>query len=185
MYLVVTRKAGNVEARTAIFWQKKPKMRQMRALDDFDLALLILLQEDGLRTADELAREVALSPSAIARRVRRLREEGMIIADRAVVAERVGPFLTAMIDIQLARHGLAEVDGLIQRLSGRPEVQVVLEIAGQMDLALIIAVRGMDGFNAFADEVLADDPVVRRYETRLVKRRRKFTTAWPIESNRS
>lgn len=152
----------------------------MRKLDAHDRAILALLQEDALRTADDLAAAVALSPSAIARRVRRLREEGVIIADRAVVTERIGPFLTALVDIQLARHELAQVDGLVQRLSARPEVQVVMEIAGQMDLALIIAVRDMDGFNAFADEALADDPVVRRYETRLVKRRRKFTTAWPI-----
>lgn len=156
----------------------------MRALDRHDRALLALLQENALRTADELAGEVALSPSAISRRVRRLREDGVIVADRAVVTEKVGPFLTALVDIQLARHGLAEVDGLIQRLSARPEVQVVMEIAGQMDLALVIAVRDMDGFNAFADEALADDPVVRRYETRLVKRRRKFTTAWPIGPDR-
>jgi hypothetical protein len=60
------------------------------------------------------------------------------------------------------------------------EVQVLTEIAGQMDLALVIAARDMDAFNDFVDEALASEPLVRRYETRLVKRRRKFTTAWPI-----
>lgn len=153
----------------------------MRKLDRHDRAILALLQENALRTADELASDVPLSPSAIARRVRRMRDEGVVVADRAVVSERIGPYLTALVDIQLARHGLAEVDGLVQRLSVRPEVQMVMEVAGQTDVVLVIAVRDMDAFNAFADEVLADDPVVRRYETRLVKRRRKFTTAWPIE----
>jgi Lrp/AsnC family leucine-responsive transcriptional regulator len=153
---------------------------EARKLDRNDRAILALLQDNALRTADELAHEVPLSASAIARRVRRMREDGVIVADRAVVSEKIGPYLTAMVDIQLARHELAQVDGLVQRLSSRPEVQVVLEIAGQMDLALVIAVRDMDGFNQFADEALADDPVVRRYETRLVKRRRKFSTAWPI-----
>ena len=152
----------------------------MRALDGYDRALLALLQEDALRTAEDLARDVALSPSAIARRVRRLREEGVIVADRAVVTDRIGPFLTALVDIQLARHGLADFDGLLQRLAARPEVQAVMEVAGPTDIILIVAVRDMDAFNAFADEELADHPVVGRYETRLVKRRRKFTTAWPI-----
>lgn len=152
----------------------------MRALDDYDMALLELMQADSQRTAEELAADVALSPSAIARRVRRLREERVIVAERAVVTERIGPFLTALVDIQLARHDLASVDALIGRLGARAEVQVIFEVAGMMDLALVIAVRDMEGFNRFADEALADDPVVRRYETRLVKRRRKFTTAWPI-----
>jgi DNA-binding Lrp family transcriptional regulator len=152
----------------------------MRKLDRHDRAILALLQENALRTADEIACDVPLSASAIARRVRRMREEGVIVADRAVVSEKVGPFLTALVDLQLARHSLAEVDGLVHRLAARPEVQMVMEVAGQTDLALVIAVRDMDGFNQFADEALADDPVVRRYETRLVKRRRKLTTAWPI-----
>jgi Lrp/AsnC family leucine-responsive transcriptional regulator len=155
----------------------------MRKLDRYDRAILGLLQDHALRTAEELAQEVPLSASAIARRVRRMREDGTIVADRAVVNEKIGPYLTALVDIQLARHGLAEVDGLVQRLAVRPEVQMVMEIAGQVDLALVIAVRDMDAFNVFADEVLADDPVVRRYETRLVKRRRKFTTALPIEAD--
>lgn len=154
----------------------------MRKLDRHDLAILALLQEDALRTADQLALDVPLSPSAIARRVRRMREDGTIVADRAVVSEKIGPYLIALVDIQLAKHGLAEVDRLVHELTARPEVQMVMEIAGQVDLALVIAVRDMDAFNAFADEVLADHPVVRRYETRLVKRRRKFTTAWPIEA---
>ncbi len=150
-------------------------------LDRFDRQLLALVQHDAQRTAEALAEDVPLSPSAIARRLRRMREDGLIVADHAVVTEKIGPFLTALVDIQLARHELTHVDGLIARLAARAEVQVILEVAGMMDLALVIAVRDMDGFNAFADEALADDPMVRRYETRLVKRRRKFTTAWPIE----
>jgi Lrp/AsnC family leucine-responsive transcriptional regulator len=155
----------------------------MRKPDRQDRAILALLQEDALRTADQLALDVPLSPSAIARRVRRMRDDGMIVAECAVVSEKIGPYLTALVDIQLARHGLAEVDGLVHRLTMRPEVQMVMEVAGQVDLALVIAVRDMEAFNLFADEVLADDPVVRRYETRLVKRRRKFSTAWPIDTD--
>ena len=156
-------------------------MPEFRKLDAFDRQLLAVVQEDAQRTVDRLAEDVPLSPSAIARRLRHLRDDGVIIADRAVVTERIGPFLTALVDIQLARHELSHVDRLIARLAARAEVQVIFEVAGMMDLALVITVRDMDGFNRFADEALADDPMVRRYETRLVKRRRKFTTAWPVE----
>src|ERR687889_301078 len=59
-------------------------------LDSFDLALLDLVQRDDSRTADELATDVALSPSAIARRLRRLRAEGWIARTIALL----GPALT-------------------------------------------------------------------------------------------
>jgi DNA-binding Lrp family transcriptional regulator len=152
----------------------------MREWDRYDRQLLNLLQEDALRTAEDLARDVALSPSAIARRVRRMREDGSIVADRAVVAEKIGPFLSAMVDVQLDRHALEPVEQLLRKLEKRAEVQTILEVAGPFDLLVLVVVRDMDTFNAFADEMLGSDPAVRRYETRFVKRRRKFTTAWPI-----
>jgi len=152
----------------------------MREWDRYDRQLLALLQEDALRTAEDLARDVALSPSAIARRVRRMREDGTILADRAVVAEKIGPFLSAMVDVQLDRHALEPVEQLLRKLERRAEVQTILEVAGPFDLLVLVVVRDMDTFNAFADEMLGSDPAVRRYETRFVKRRRKFTTAWPI-----
>ena len=152
----------------------------MREWDRYDRQLLALLQEDALRTAEDLARDVALSPSAIARRVRRMREDGTILADRAVVAEKIGPFLSAMVDVQLDRHALEPVEQLLRKLEARAEVQTILEVAGPFDLLVLVVVRDMDTFNAFADEMLGSDAAVRRYETRFVKRRRKFTTAWPI-----
>lgn len=152
----------------------------MRKLDSYDRALLALLQENALLTSEELAREVALSPSAIARRLRRMRREGIILADRAVVTHKVGPFLTALVDLQLARHRLSEVEKLLQRLIAAPEVQAVFDVTGSTDIVLIIAVCDLDQFNAFTDEVLAEDPAVQRYETRVIKKRRKFTTAWPL-----
>jgi Lrp/AsnC family transcriptional regulator, leucine-responsive regulatory protein len=56
-----------------------------RSLDRFDIALLNKLQEDNLSTAEMLTEAVPLSPSAITRRIRRLREEGFIAADVAIL----------------------------------------------------------------------------------------------------
>ena len=152
----------------------------MRVWDRCDRHLLQLLQEDALRTAEDLAREVPLSSSAIARRLRRMRDDGTIIADRAVVIEAVGPFLSALIDVQLDCHALPQVSGLLRRLEARPQVQALMEVAGPFDLVLLVAVSGMTAFNTFADDALASEPTIRRYETRFMKHRRKYTAAWPI-----
>ena len=153
---------------------------EARDIDEHDRALLRLLQRDALLTAEELAREVPLSPSAITRRVRRLREEKTILADTAIVSDRVGPILYALVDVQLDRHALPDVEALLRRLSASPHVQAVMEVTGPSDLALIVAVPDMEGYNRFADAMLAGDPVVRRYETRFVKKRRKYVTALPL-----
>ena len=54
-------------------------------LDRFDRHLLNLVQEDASQTAEQLAAAVPLSVSAIQRRLKRLRETGIIQRDIAVV----------------------------------------------------------------------------------------------------
>ncbi|PZT93087.1 Lrp/AsnC family transcriptional regulator [Sphingomonas sp. ABOLH] len=153
----------------------------MRDLDRYDRELLHWLQRDALRTADDLARDVALSPSAITRRVRRMREDGTIVADVSIVSDRVGPFLSALVDIQLDRHALPHIEALLRRLDAVPEVQAILEVTGTFDLTLMVVVADMADYNRFADAMLAGDPVVRRYETRFVKKRRKWSAARPLD----
>lgn len=153
----------------------------MRDLDRYDRELLHWLQRDALRTADDLARDVALSPSAITRRVRRMREDGTIVADVSIVSDRVGPFLSALVDIQLDRHAPPHIEALLRRLDAVPEVQAILEVTGTFDLTLMVVVADMADYNRFADAMLAGDPVVRRYETRFVKKRRKWSAARPLD----
>ena len=139
--------------------------------DSFDLKLLNAVQEDADRTAEELAKLIALSPSAIARRLRRLKETGAIARTIALLSpELTGHRLRALISLQLHEHapasGLAE---LRARLESLAEVQLCLEVSGSDDMVLLVACRDMDAFNAFADAELAASPVVRRYETSFVK----------------
>ena len=152
----------------------------MRTLDTIDVQLLSLLQENAQRSADELSRAVPLSPSAIARRLRRLRESGAIAAEIAVVDLASGPFLSAVIEVKLDRHALSGVEALLRRLAASPNVQALMEVSGPFDLMLVVVTPDMDAFNAFADAELANDPSVQRYETRFVKKRRKFTPALPL-----
>ncbi len=108
-------------------------------LDQFDAALLNLLQHDDSRTADELAREVPLSPSAIARRLRRLRGEGWIARTVALLSPRLMERrLRAIVTVQLSEH--ADQRGktaLLDRIRAARQVQLCYELAGVFDLLLL------------------------------------------------
>jgi Lrp/AsnC family leucine-responsive transcriptional regulator len=152
--------------------------------DELDLRILELLQANALLTADELAADLPLSPSAIARRIRRLRETGVIAADVAVLSETIGSYLSAFVNIQLDRHALAAVEALRRRLTASPYVQLYMEISGTFDVVLLVTVADMAAFNEFADAQLAGDPVVRRYESSFVKKKRKMSLALPLDAVR-
>jgi Lrp/AsnC family leucine-responsive transcriptional regulator len=145
-------------------------------LDRFDLALLNLLQRDDSRTADSLAADVPLSPSAIARRLRRLRADGWIARTIALLSPRLTEQrLRALVFIQLNEHAdLKGKNGLLQRLREAPQVQFCYETTGERDMLALLDCANMAEFNALCDELLVSDATVRRYETSFVKREVKF-----------
>ena len=145
-------------------------------LDRFDLRLLDLVQRDDSRTADSLASDVSLSPSAIARRLRRLRRDGWIARTIALLGAKLTQNrLRAIVLIQLSEH--ADLQGkaaLERRLLASDEVQFCYEIAGPHDFVALFDCASMAEFNTCADDLLASSSTVRRYETHFVKREVKF-----------
>ena len=151
-------------------------------LDRLDRQLLACLQEDNLLTADQYAERVGRSPSAVARRLRRLRASGDVAADVSVISEEAaGKPLSALIHVQLERHATQEVDRLRRRLVASPHVQICLDVAGSFDIILLVVARDMRAYNEFADASLEEHPAVRRFETTFVKRRVKATLAFPLD----
>jgi DNA-binding Lrp family transcriptional regulator len=145
-------------------------------LDDLDRLLLNALQCDDSRTAEDLSEEVPLSPSAIARRLRRLRGQGWISRSIALLSPRLtDQRLRALVFVQLREH--ADLDGkaaLEARLLRSSRVQFCYEVAGQHDFVALFDCLNMAEFNEAATELLASTDVVRRYETHFVKREVKF-----------
>ena len=145
-------------------------------LDRFDVQLLNLVQQDDSRTADELSTQVALSSSAIARRLRRLRSGGWIDRTIALLSARLTTNrLRAIVTLQLSEH--ADRRGktaLLDRIAAAPQVQFCYELAGSWDLLLLFDCGSMSEFNDVAERVLVADATVRRYETSFVKREAKF-----------
>ena len=153
-----------------------------RKLDGLDLRLLACLQEDNLQTADMLAERVGRSPSAVARRLRRLRASGAVAADVAILSEEAaGHPLFAIVQIQLERHAPQAADQLRRRLLASPNVQLCLDVSGTFDILLLAVAADMDAYNRFADAMLAEQPAVRRFETSFVKKRAKATLSLPLE----
>ena len=150
-------------------------------IDRLDLALLDCLQRDNLQTADTLAEKVGRSPSAIARRLRRLRATGAVAADVAVISdEAAGAPLSAVVQVQFERHAAQDIAQFRQRVCASPNVQIYLDLAGPFDVLLIVVAADMDEYNAFAEQMLERSPV-RRFETTFVKKKVKATLAVPLD----
>jgi Lrp/AsnC family leucine-responsive transcriptional regulator len=111
------------------------------ALDRTDWRLLAELQQDGRATYADLARAVAMSPSAVAERVRRLEEAGVISGYRATVdPERVG--LTVMAFVRL-RYPTGNYKPFHALLDTTPEIIEAHHVTGEDCFVLKVVARSM------------------------------------------
>ncbi|MND98227.1 Leucine-responsive regulatory protein [compost metagenome] len=141
-------------------------MQETVTLDDFDRRLLDLVRRDNLQPARVLADKVGLSESAVSRRLRRLRDEKVIVGDVAVIDEaRLERALTMHVLVEMEREGTAVLDALIDSLTARPEVRAAWYVTGETDFILYVVVPTMEAYEVFTRQVLNDDARVRAFKT--------------------
>lgn len=145
-------------------------------MDRFDRALLNLVQCDSSRTADSLAQAVPLSPSAIARRLRRLRRDGVIQRTIALLAPKYAEDrVRVLATLQIGDHGEHKaIRALEARLAASPAVQFCFELAGSIDIIVMMDFANMREFNEVFRTMISDDPTVHRFECYFIKREMRF-----------
>jgi DNA-binding Lrp family transcriptional regulator len=135
-------------------------------LDRFDRQLLNLVQDDARQTAERLAEQVALSPSAVQRRLRRMREEGVIVRDAAVVDPRkAGRPTFFIVSVEVERERPELMAQLRSWLAAQEKVQQAFYVTGEADFVLVIASPDAESFDAFMSRMVEENPNVKRFTT--------------------
>ncbi len=137
--------------------------------DKFDLLILAELQQDARLPTPELAHRVGLSAPACYRRVRALRESGLIEREVALVApSTMGWPITMMVLVTLERDHGRIVDEMIASLQREPEVMDLWYVTGEQDFVLQVAARDMQSYEQFTRRVLHARDQVRSFKTLVV-----------------
>ena len=147
-----------------------------RDLDSIDHAILAALQSDGRLSNKELAAAVGLAPSSCLGRVRRLRQEAVILGFHAdVSSEALGIGLQAMMSVRLERHRRDVVNAFRAHAWKQSEVIAVYHVGGAHDFLLHVAVRDSHHLRDLAMDAFTTRDEVAQIETHLIfEHRRKF-----------
>jgi Lrp/AsnC family transcriptional regulator, leucine-responsive regulatory protein len=158
----------------------KPHMQ--RDLDELDKKILAIYQADTRLAAHEIGEAMGLSVAAVQRRLKRMRETGVIVAELAQVApETVGYPLTCLVGVDLERETLADLERFQQRMRAYPRVQQCYYVTGQQDFMLVVLSRDMADYDAFTREALLGDGNVKSFTTFVVLDRVKVGLGVPID----
>jgi len=135
-------------------------------LDRFDRQLLSLVQEDSGQTAERLAEQVELSPSAIQRRLRRMRDEGVIVRDCAIVDPAVvGRPNFFVVGLQVEREREDLLAQLRKWLAAEVRVQQAFYVTGDADFILVVTCPDTEDYETLMSRMMRENPNVRRYTT--------------------
>jgi Lrp/AsnC family leucine-responsive transcriptional regulator len=162
--------------------RRNPPRQPPVALDAIDRRILDALQEDNQVTNLALAEVVGLSPPACLKRVRRLRDDGVIVKDVAIVdPDKVGRAIVAFVGVELDRQREDVLAAFERKMTAEPEVQQCYFVSGEIDYLLVVTCGDMEAYNAFARRVLANEHNIKRFRTSFNLSRVKYETKLRLE----
>ncbi|WP_127499564.1 Lrp/AsnC family transcriptional regulator [Actinoplanes solisilvae] len=127
------------------------------ALDRTDWQLLTELQKDGRTSYAELARAVAMSPSAVAERIRRLEDAGVIAGYRASLdPERLGLEVMAFVRLRYPTGNYRPFHAL---LDSTPEIVEAHHVTGEDCFVLKVLSRSMRHLEEITGRIAGLGPV--------------------------
>ncbi len=149
-------------------------------MDSIDFKILEQLQLNAKASMGDMADKVGLSEPACYRRVRQLRECGVIEREVAIVKPKnMGWPLSMMVLVTLERDNSSVVNQFLTRINKESEVLDSWYVTGEYDLVLQIIAKDMESFDEFSQRVLHKDDSVRYFKTLVVMRHSKDNGAIP------
>ena len=148
-------------------------------IDATDINLLDLLQTDASLTNQALAERVHVSPPTCLRRVKRLRDAGLIEREIAILqpdrlAAALGHGLTALVEISLDRQGAEWLEAFEARVVLDDAVQQCYRVSPGPDFMLVVHVADMPAYLALAQRLFTSDANVRNVKAFFSIKRTKF-----------
>ena len=154
--------AGEVAESTA----KLPRA----TVDKFDRQILALLRVDARTSVSQIAREVSLSRSAVAERIRQLEETGVIQGYHASVADPAQPAIKAFLELF---YKDSRCQDYVERMRVFPEIRQCCGISGETDMLVQVETTSMARLAEIRGEI-ENYPGMQRVKTHMVVKE------WPM-----
>ena len=148
-------------------------------IDGIDVKLLDALQTDASLSNQALAELTHISPPTCLRRVKRLKDAGLIEREIALLstdklAHITGHGLTVIVEITLDRQAGDYLSAFEQRVQGDAAVQQCYRTSPGPDFVLIVQVADMPAYLALSQSLFTSDANVRNVKAFFSVKRAKF-----------
>ena len=153
------------------------------SLDEGDLRILKELQQDASRSVAEIAKVVGMSQTPCWRRIKRLKDLGIIRQTVSLVDRgSLGLGFASYAFVKLAVPSRDNMELFERTVGGWPEVVSCERVTGAIDYLIKVVVADMHAYDEFLRNRLLDSSLVSDVESRIVISSVKETTELPLKN---
>ena len=137
-----------------------------RSVDEFDRAILRILQQDNRTPQRTIGQAVNLSAAAVQRRIAAMEAAGVIQSNVALLDhDALSLAITAIVEVMLRDERADTVDRAKSLFRATPEVQQCYYVTGGVSFMLIIIAPDMRVYEGLTRRLFAENDLVASYRT--------------------
>ncbi|TDK67999.1 Lrp/AsnC family transcriptional regulator [Sapientia aquatica] len=151
-------------------------MSKQHVLDKVDRKILNILQKDNQIATRVLAEKVHISQPTCLRRIRDMRQAGIISADVSMVDPfSLGYGMLAFLEVSLSNQSEESMFEFEQRMAKEEQVMQCYFVSGEYDYFVVVHVIDMDAYYQFVRKVISGSGNVKHFHSRFPMKCAKFS----------
>ena len=156
--------------------------RNYDLLDFLDRQILIILQTNSRISTENLGNQIGLSATACQRRIKKLRDSGIIHKEVALIdSVSVGSYVTVIVEVILKQGSVKYIDGFRKKMNDNPQVQQCYYVIGENDFILIIIATNMLEYEKLTRQLFFSDENIQKFHSTMVMENVKVGLEIPID----
>ena len=150
-------------------------------MDDFDRKILNELQQNNRISTEALGHKVGLSATACQRRMKRLRQSGVITKEVALLnGAELGNYVTVIVEVTIKQGSADNIARFKERMHNNESVQQCFYVTGNVDFILVVTARNMLEYEKLTQELFFTDANIQKFHSTVVMENVKVGLNIPI-----
>lgn len=150
-------------------------------LDSLDLQLLRLVQTNNRLSTEQMGSQIGLSATAVQRRIKKLRNSGVIQKEVAVLDTiTVGGFVTIIVDVTIKQGSIKSLEAFKKLMLDCPQVQQCYYVTGNNDFMIIVTIENMLEYEKLTHKLFLSNDNIQKFNSTVVMENVKVGLDIPI-----
>ena len=157
--------------------------RKIYPMDNFDHQILKIMQNNCRTSTEQMGADIGLSATACQRRIKKLRELGIIEKEVAIVdSKALGGYVTILVEVIVKRGGSDEIEKFKHAMLSHEEVQQCYYVTGNADFILVITAQTMHEYEAITQRLFFSNDNIQKFHSNVVMDNVKVGLNIPIKA---